>query len=159
MKEAETNISGACRSNVGKPLPKGKVAKEHLLRSSYDTVSDASQLSRATEISQDSIRSLPVLSASSGFAWAKSHNQDPVTLRLHRRKPLLAHTSSAIDTTSITRASNNSEVSNQVHTASRGRDELPKRAVPKQHNSHLNRQSSFDPSDLDPSQDSSSVVC
>lgn len=169
MKEVEANIYVARRSNGGNIHPKGKGARESLgsLKSSYDTVSEASQVSQTTDISQgESICSLPVISASSGFAWAKSRKQDSASLRLHTKKTSLSNPLSAIDPTSVMHASNNLhlnrkddiEFSSRVHTASRGCDEIPKRAIQRQR-SHLNRQDSFDSSDLYTSHDSSVVSC
>ncbi|KAL6960804.1 [pyruvate dehydrogenase (acetyl-transferring)] kinase [Sarracenia purpurea var. burkii] len=78
----ETDAQFARRNGSGNShIPKAKGASEsrEVLKSAYDTVSEASQTT--TVISQvDSIRSVPVVSsASSGFAWGKKRRGGAVS--------------------------------------------------------------------------------
>ncbi|GFS32474.1 hypothetical protein Acr_00g0022900 [Actinidia rufa] len=78
---------------------KGASESRELLRSSYDTVSEASQ---ATEISQvDSIQSVPAVSASTDFAWAKKRRGNGISTRLRNQASSRVQNFNAFDPSSV----------------------------------------------------------
>lgn len=97
-KEGESAAQFARRNNGGSAYglkTKGATQSRESLKSSYDTMSEASQ---ATEISQvDSIRSVPVVAASSNFSWAKKRRGNVGSSRLHSQAISGGQNSSALD--------------------------------------------------------------
>lgn len=97
--EGESTTQFARRNNGGNTYglkAKGASQSRESLKSSYDTVSEAA--SQATEISQaDSIRSVPVVTASSNFAWAKKRRGNAGSTRLHSQAISRGQNLSALD--------------------------------------------------------------
>ncbi|KAI8534027.1 hypothetical protein RHMOL_Rhmol10G0056400 [Rhododendron molle] len=97
-KEGESAAQFARRNNGGSAYGlkvKGATQSRESLKSSYDTMSEASQ---ATEISQvDSIRSVPVVAASSNFSWAKKRRGNVGSSRLHSQTISRGQNSRALD--------------------------------------------------------------
>lgn len=97
--EGESTTQFARRNNGGNTYglkAKGASQSRESLKSSYDTVSEAA--SQATEISQaDSIRSVPVVTASSNFAWAKKRRGNAGSTRLQSQAISRGQNLSALD--------------------------------------------------------------
>ncbi|XP_059670388.1 protein IMPAIRED IN BABA-INDUCED STERILITY 1-like [Cornus florida] len=137
-------------------LPKGATDGRATMTGSYDTVSEASQL---TELSQgNSIHSVPIqVSASSGFAWAKGWKGDAASTRLYGQANSRSQNMSELEPSSILHAKDmldstgqeNEEFLNRVHSDLRGCDsfEIANHAMRRQLN-QLDRPESFDASDL-----------
>ncbi|KAM7520698.1 hypothetical protein LguiB_019660 [Lonicera macranthoides] len=152
--EVDANSKVARRNNGGNShIPRGKGVTEHRgsFKSSYDTVSEASQ---GTGLSQGtSIQSVPALTASSGFTWAKNRKPSHVSSRLHSQANSRSHLKGVEPTPELNRRDSlkfedqESEVpSSRVGAASSGRDDIGKHAI--QRKRRAKRNDSFDSADL-----------
>ncbi|XP_059642807.1 protein IMPAIRED IN BABA-INDUCED STERILITY 1-like [Cornus florida] len=134
--------------NSTRPLIKGKAATEcrETMKSSYDTVSEASQV---TEISQgDSIRSVPVqATTSSGFPWTKRQKGDAASTRLHGQSSSRTQNAGAL-------GQENEGFPSRGSPDTRNSDshEIVKHVIPRQQ-SQLDRRDSFNASALYHSQE------
>ncbi|XP_057486830.1 protein IMPAIRED IN BABA-INDUCED STERILITY 1-like isoform X1 [Actinidia eriantha] len=133
---------------------KGASESRELLRSSYDTVSEASQ---ATEISQvDSIQSVPAVSASTDFAWAKKRRGNGISTRLCNQASSRVQNFNAFDPSSVLHSrftsdseeQENEEFSSKICNDTQGSEacEAPKRVTWRQQTQPY-RSDLFDASD------------
>lgn len=154
MKEVDVNGKVARRNNGGNShIPRGKGVTEHRgsFKSSYDTVSEASQ---GTGLSQGtSIQSAPALTASSGFTWAKNRKPSHGSSRLHSQANSRSHSRGVEPTPELNRRDSlkfedqeSEEPSSRVGAASSGRDDIGKRTI--QRKRRAKRNDSFDSADL-----------
>ncbi|KAI3462910.1 hypothetical protein Pfo_019573 [Paulownia fortunei] len=154
----EAEASQAARRNHGGSANvyrrRGGLGSRTALKQSYDTMSEASQMTEESQGSNlSSTRSVPVqASAPSGFAWPKKQTQHDVFARLHGHPTSRSKKYSALDPSNILHANDTLDSDGRENDDPSGRfhgNEAAKRREQEQ----LHQPDSFDSSDMYESQE------